>query len=758
MMNMDLSRVMNAYRGQEDKLKQRVQLSNDLLELIAYEQLTREKRQLMAAQQAQSGPPPDAPTIKEQKEKEALELTKQQLAQQIGGGLQQKAMQQQQAMRQGIAAAPGAQSAMPPQAMAAGGIVAFDDGGPVAIRQDRVFPTAPDGVGGVANTLSAISKMGDAEVVMTATKLTGMQFDSPTQARMTLKQMFGDSTLSAGISGLGDRIPNRLAGYSLGASTPAMGGRVSAGVDIPRGQGSPSFNLGYSRQFADGGAVGYQEGGVISPEEIAQRLRGGEGLISLRRSFLGDAPQSRNPQALIAWNERKNQFDAAVRQAQDLMRSGAPIAAPAAVDSAAAPTEPAAPVRAMPTRAAAPAPSRAQPSRMQYAGPDEYFAPNLGAQRAPDSEAPPAPAAPPAPVQTAISKEDQTGILAALPTAPDTRTSDRLATLMGAQLFDARSARANPLLQELTGLRGQLEQYAKEFPKESEESKRARAADQAALEARYAQMSDPQTQMLDRLQAFLSGGAGRRGLGSVLGGAGEASSRVRAQQQEQGLKALKDIQTGREAIRQRDITEAREAFGVRGKTLELGSKIAEVASKIEAETNVADQRVAASLAETAIRAYTQHQGDMEKIKADIAKEAALRRYNISNDELTRITQIAVAEIGAGARSDAATQSKIATLTNQRATQLNDIRTREEKAKEDPMLRAAMNAEPNKRTPAQQRMVNDHERKWAEERANLIGPIDQELARLRGQASAGTTAPTGSAAAQGVRVTGATPTR
>lgn len=139
MMNMDLSRVMNAYRGQEDKLKQRVQLSNDLLELIAYEQLTREKRQLMAAQQAQSGPPPNAPTIKEQKEKEALELTKQQLAQQIGGGIQQKAMQQQQAMRQGIASAPGAQSAMPPQAMAAGGIVAFDNGGPVGYQSGGKF-------------------------------------------------------------------------------------------------------------------------------------------------------------------------------------------------------------------------------------------------------------------------------------------------------------------------------------------------------------------------------------------------------------------------------------------------------------------------------------------------------------------------------------------------------------------------------------------------------------------------------------------
>jgi hypothetical protein len=75
-----------------------------------------------------------------------------------------------------------------------------------------------------------------------------------------------------------------------------------------------------------------------------------------------------------------------------------------------------------------------------------------------------------------------------------------------------------------------------------------------------------------------------------------------------------------------------------------------------------------------------------------------------------------------------------------------------------MLRQAINAEPNKRTPAQQRLVNNHEQKWAAERANLIGPIDQELARLRGQASAGATSPTGSAAAQGVRVTGATPTR
>jgi hypothetical protein len=744
MMNMDLSRVMNAYRGQEDKLKQRVQLSNDLLELIAYEQLTREKRQLMAAQQAQSGPPPDAPTIKEQKEKEALELTKQQLAQQIGGGLQQKAMQQQQAMRQGIAAAPGAQSAMPPQAMAAGGIVAFDDGGPVAIRQDRVFPTAPDGVGGVANTLSAISKMGDAEVVMTATKLTGMQFNSPTQARMTLKQMFGDSTLSAGISGLGDRIPNRVAGYSLGASTPAMGGRVSAGVDIPRGQGGPSFNLGYSRQFADGGVVNFQAGGRSiaeqrqSEEERRVRLPGESLRDYMNRMRELERQLSIERQSVVMTPEERAK------------REGAPLTPPSATLPRSAPVSPGEGIDR--TMMQIPSPGEEIDRTMMQMPPQDASAP----------AAPAAPTAPPSPVRTAIPEQDQTGILAALPTAPDTRTSDRLATLMGAQLLDARSARANPLLQELTGLRGQLEQYAKEFPKESEESKRARAADQAALEARYAQMSDPQTQMLDRLQAFLSGGAGRRGLGSVLGGAGEASSRVRAQQEAQGLQALKDIQKGREEMRQRDIAEAREAFGVRGKTLELGSKIAEVASKIEAETNVADQRVAASLAETAIRAYTQHQGDMEKIKADIAKEAALRRYNISNDELTRITQIAVAEIGAGVRSDAAVSARLTQLAKDRSTTFNQLQKDKQKEIEDNLaLKSALsNRDAGKQlTVAQQGMINAHEKKWSDEQRARLGEIDAEIMRLRGAGSTqGTTQRSGSAASQGVTVVGATPTR
>jgi hypothetical protein len=275
-------------------------------------------------------------------------------------------------------------------------------------------------------------------------------------------------------------------------------------------------------------------------------------------------------------------------------------------------------------------------------------------------------------------------------------------------------------------------------------------------------MSDPQTQMLDRLQAFLAGGAGRRGLGSVLGGAGEASARVRAQQESQGLQALKDIQKGREDTRQRDIAEAREAFGVRGKTLELGTKIAETASKIEAETNISDQRIAASLAETGIRAVAAYAGDMEKIKAELAKQAATLRYNISNDELNRIANIAVAEIGAGARATAAASSQLTDLIAKRATALSKLEGDERKAIEDNIaLKSAMsNRDKGKQlTTAQQNLITAHEREWGNERRNRIGDIDAQIARLRGAGSSQTApARTGSAASQGVTVVGATPTR
>lgn len=126
-----------AYRGNPAPLQQRYAMSQDMLDLLALQKIKSEKdaaaRQMqmaMAQQQAAQGGEP--PTIAQQREQEVRDLTKNELAQQIGATGQQQAQQQQQAMQRlmgGIARAPGAQAAAQPKMMATGGIVAFADGG-----------------------------------------------------------------------------------------------------------------------------------------------------------------------------------------------------------------------------------------------------------------------------------------------------------------------------------------------------------------------------------------------------------------------------------------------------------------------------------------------------------------------------------------------------------------------------------------------------------------------------------------------------
>lgn len=126
-----------AYRGNPAPLQQRYQMSQDLLDLLALQKIKSEKEaaardmQLkMGQQQAAQGMEPQ--TIAQQREKEVMELTKNELAQQRGETAQQQQAQQQGAMQRlmsGIAAAPGAAAAAQPKAMASGGIVAFAEGG-----------------------------------------------------------------------------------------------------------------------------------------------------------------------------------------------------------------------------------------------------------------------------------------------------------------------------------------------------------------------------------------------------------------------------------------------------------------------------------------------------------------------------------------------------------------------------------------------------------------------------------------------------
>jgi hypothetical protein len=143
-----------AYRGNPAPLQQRYQMSQDLLDLLALQKIKSEKdaaaRQMqmqMAQQQAQQGE--GAMTVAQQREKEVMDMTKNELAQQRGDTAQQQTEQQQanmQRLMSGIARAPGAQAAAQPKMMAEGGIVAFATGDPVEDprRKRREGESLPD--------------------------------------------------------------------------------------------------------------------------------------------------------------------------------------------------------------------------------------------------------------------------------------------------------------------------------------------------------------------------------------------------------------------------------------------------------------------------------------------------------------------------------------------------------------------------------------------------------------------------------------
>lgn len=122
-----------AYRGNPAPLQQRYAMSQDLLDLLALQKIksekeaaTRQMQMQMAQQQAQQGE--GAMTVAQQREKEVMDMTKNELAQQRGETAQQQTEQQQanmQKLMSGIARAPGAQAVAQPKMMAEGGIVAF---------------------------------------------------------------------------------------------------------------------------------------------------------------------------------------------------------------------------------------------------------------------------------------------------------------------------------------------------------------------------------------------------------------------------------------------------------------------------------------------------------------------------------------------------------------------------------------------------------------------------------------------------------
>jgi hypothetical protein len=139
----DVAARMDAYRGNQQGLMQRYSQSQELIDLLALQKLKSEKeaaardmQMKMAQQQAAQGQPA---TIKEQREQEVMGMTKQEIAQQMGGIAQQRQQEQQKKMQQlmqaGVATLPAPGMAR----MAGGGIVAFagEDGSYVEGEEDE---------------------------------------------------------------------------------------------------------------------------------------------------------------------------------------------------------------------------------------------------------------------------------------------------------------------------------------------------------------------------------------------------------------------------------------------------------------------------------------------------------------------------------------------------------------------------------------------------------------------------------------------
>lgn len=129
-----IQQKVDAYRGNPQQLMQRYQQNQELIDLLALQKLKSEKDAAAREMQMQMQTTPQ--TIKQQREAELLQMTKDDMVKQTSGIMQERQKRQQQNMQrtanQGLPQLPAGNM----QRMAGGGIVAFAEGGP--LRQEDV--------------------------------------------------------------------------------------------------------------------------------------------------------------------------------------------------------------------------------------------------------------------------------------------------------------------------------------------------------------------------------------------------------------------------------------------------------------------------------------------------------------------------------------------------------------------------------------------------------------------------------------------
>lgn len=224
MIDQDVNSRVAAYKGNPQALQQKYAASQELIDLLALQKIksmkeaaAREMQMQMAQQQAANGE--SNATVADQREKEVMDMTKQELVQQRGELAQQQQTEQKQAMQQlmgGIASAQGAASAMQPKAMAAGGIVAFDEGGPTGKKPlDEKAQAA----------LEEAQRSGDRKAIMTTLKKLGAAgYDVATlvpRAFMGVAEDLSNTRLGRAL-GVDFKIPQEAYGGDRASMTPMM--------------------------------------------------------------------------------------------------------------------------------------------------------------------------------------------------------------------------------------------------------------------------------------------------------------------------------------------------------------------------------------------------------------------------------------------------------------------------------------------------------------------------------------------------------
>jgi hypothetical protein len=129
-----IQQKVDAYRGNPQALQQRYAQNQQLIDLLALQKLKSEKE--AAARDLQMKMQQSPQTIKQQREAELMQMTKDDLAKQTGQLLEQRQAKSQNNLQR--VAQAGLPAAMPGQVqMAGGGIVAFSNGGSTSLTKEE---------------------------------------------------------------------------------------------------------------------------------------------------------------------------------------------------------------------------------------------------------------------------------------------------------------------------------------------------------------------------------------------------------------------------------------------------------------------------------------------------------------------------------------------------------------------------------------------------------------------------------------------